>query len=72
MSELKAVNMKVRPETVENVEAVQELIKASNKTQAVVAAISLAKTILEAVKEGKKVQFADTNGDVETLKLIGY
>ena len=67
----KLVQMRLRPNTVERVERLQELLEADNRTQAVVQAIKIADWLTSAAKEGASIHLEWPDGKKEAFKLVG-
>ena len=67
----KLVQMRMRPQTLEQVENLHHLTGIENRTQLIASAIQLANWLITTVRKGGKISIEWPSGEKETVTLVG-
>jgi hypothetical protein len=69
--ELQTVQMSLNQNSIDNAEFILANTEAENKSQAVLIALQMAKGIIKAYKEGKRIETIDKSGVVKDITFVG-
>lgn len=69
--ETKPVQMRLRKDTLEQVQQLQELTRIQNRTRIVTTAIDLTNKLFSKIKKGSKIVIENPDGTKETITIIG-
>ena len=69
MEKLTKVTMNLSQRTIDNVDLINGIIKAKNKTQAVSTAIEIAKIILTEIQNGNKIKIEQPDGNIKEISF---
>jgi hypothetical protein len=71
MAKITKISMNLSEKSIQNIDEITNLTHVSNKTTAVATALSLARTILEQIEDGKKVVIKNAdNSEEQELKFL--